>query len=351
MRLNRTLMERVRAELIDAGAEKETRDAALASVVHALNRFPPAEFDVKPLEALTGRRPNVARFRVWGRRGWALYPKKQQRKLEPKTDVGRFVGYTVGGKVYRILEDGMNKFLDLRDVLIEEKPAKAGTWASGSRAGIQLTMSADRDNSGGMGGSIGMLDAEGDVWEKHSPVGGSESEDDGDPDGLLVENGKEENQSHNDSTLLVGQVRDQASGAAVRHQAQRGARADGCCAVDGRPVPLRVTPPGSRTRHHPCVIRRVDCGGRELFWRGGHQEWLLGKVRRARDGRGQRLFGMKVMHDRGAKQLTLSSPGHIMALLQEFGIDTCAPKKTAMASGVKLRRTGENVPPDGNRRA
>jgi len=48
----------------------------------------------------------------------------QQRKLEPRTDVGRFVGYTVGGKAYRILEDGENKVFERRDVLMEEKPAK-----------------------------------------------------------------------------------------------------------------------------------------------------------------------------------------------------------------------------------
>jgi len=63
------------------------------------------------------------------------------------------------------------------------------------------------------------------------------------------------------------------------------------------------------------------------------------------------FIGMKVMREKKAKQLTMSSPGHIMALLQEFGMDTCTPNKTAMASGVKLNKTGENLLPDGNRYA
>jgi len=102
-RVNRMLIERVHAALLDSAAEEELWAEALASVVHVLNRSPKAGVDVTPLEALTGRRPNVAGFCVWGSRAWALKPKKQQRKLEPRTDVGRFIGYTVGGKAYRIL--------------------------------------------------------------------------------------------------------------------------------------------------------------------------------------------------------------------------------------------------------
>jgi len=53
-RVNRTLMERVRAALLDAGAEEELWAEVLASVVHILNLSPKAGLDVTPLEALTG---------------------------------------------------------------------------------------------------------------------------------------------------------------------------------------------------------------------------------------------------------------------------------------------------------
>jgi len=61
------------------------------------------------------------------------------------------------------------------------------------------------------------------------------------------------------------------------------------------------------------------------------------------------FIGMKVMRDTSAKKLTLSNPGHIINLLQAFGMNTCTPSKTAMASGFKLNKTGENLLPDGNR--
>jgi len=63
------------------------------------------------------------------------------------------------------------------------------------------------------------------------------------------------------------------------------------------------------------------------------------------------FIGMKVMRDNKAKKLTLSNLGHIMALLQEFGMDTCTPNKTAMASGLRMSKTEENLLPDGNRYA
>jgi len=174
-RVNRTLMEFVRAALLDAGAEEELWAEALASVVHVLNPSPKAGLDVTPLEALTGRRPNVAGFRVWGSWAWALKPKKQQRKLEPRTDVGRFVGYTVGREAYRILEDEINQVFERRNVLMEN-PAKVETSAVGSSAGPRLTAEYDGDKDGATEGAIDMLGAEGGREDEYSPDDTSDSD-------------------------------------------------------------------------------------------------------------------------------------------------------------------------------
>jgi len=118
--------------------------------------------------------------------------------------VGRFVGYTFGGRAYRILEDGTNRVFERRHVLMEEKPAKAASSDEGSSAGPQLTMTEDSDNNGGMDGSMDMLDAEGEGGEKNLPMEDSESEDDGDPDSLADDNNDEECQGQNESMLPVG---------------------------------------------------------------------------------------------------------------------------------------------------
>ena len=118
--------------------------------------------------------------------------------------MGRFVGHTVGGKTYRILEDGTDKVFELRDVLMEEKPTQAGTSPVCSSAGPQLKMNEKSDNNGGMDEAMDILDAEGDGGEKHLPEEDSESDSDGDPDDLADDNDDEEDQGEPSSIHPVG---------------------------------------------------------------------------------------------------------------------------------------------------
>jgi len=205
-RVNRTLMERVRAALLDAGAEEELWAEALASVIHVMNRSLKAGLAVTPLEALTGRLPNVAGFRAWRSRAWALKPKKQPRKLEQRTDVGRFVGDTVGGKAYRILEDETNQFFERRDVLIEENPAKVQTSAVGSSVGPRQTAEADADSVDGTEGEMDMLDAEGGRGDEYTPDETSTNDEYGIPPSLAEESEKEDDDGDGDSTPWDGQA-------------------------------------------------------------------------------------------------------------------------------------------------
>jgi len=68
-------------------------------------------------------------------------------------------------------------------------------------------------------------------------------------------------------------------------------------------------------------------------------------------GEVKNFIGMKEMRDRAAKMLTLSNPGHVIALHEAIGIPNSTPNKTPMVSGAKLVKTGENLLPDGNRYA
>jgi len=61
------------------------------------------------------------------------------------------------------------------------------------------------------------------------------------------------------------------------------------------------------------------------------------------------FIGIKLMRDRAARVLFLSNPGHVIALLEAFGMSKATPNKTPMVSGAKLAKTGENLLPDGNR--
>jgi len=205
-RVNRTLMERVRPALLDDRAKEELWAEALVSVVHVLNRSPKAGLAVTPLEALTGRRPNVAGFRVWKSRAWPLKPNKQQRKLEPRTDVGRFVGYTVRGKAYRILDDETNQVFERRDVLMEENSAKVETSAVGSSAGPRLTAEYDGDKEGATEGAMDMLGAEGGQEDEYSPDDTSDSDNEVGPPSFAGDSQEEDEDGVGSSTPAAAQA-------------------------------------------------------------------------------------------------------------------------------------------------
>jgi len=105
---------------------------------------------------------------IWESLVWALNPKQQQRNLEPRTDVGRFVGNTVAGNAYRILEDNANKIFERRDVLMEEIPSKTinRMSVSGSRASPRLTAWTDCYKEDG---AMNMLDAEVSSGDEYAP--------------------------------------------------------------------------------------------------------------------------------------------------------------------------------------
>lgn len=63
------------------------------------------------------------------------------------------------------------------------------------------------------------------------------------------------------------------------------------------------------------------------------------------------FLGMKVSHTSSDSRTTLSSPGHITALLETYGMAAAKPNATPMAAGTSLVRTGEDLLPEGNRYA
>jgi len=178
----------------------------LASVVHVLNQSPKAGLDVMPLEALTGRRPHVGGFRVWGSRAWALKPKKQQRKLEPRTDVGRFVGYSVGGKAYCILEEETNQVFERRDVLMGENPAKVETSAVGSSAGPRLTAEYEGEKYGATEGAMDMLGAEGGREDEYSPDDTTDSDNEVGPPSFARDSQEKDEDGVGGSTFAAAQA-------------------------------------------------------------------------------------------------------------------------------------------------
>jgi hypothetical protein len=104
-RLNRTLMEKGRAMLQDAGLGTEYWGEAVLTASYVRNRTVSSVHGKTPLEMLTGKKPTVDHLRVFGVTAYAHVPSQRRQKLDAVAEKGVFLGYEPNTKGYRILQD------------------------------------------------------------------------------------------------------------------------------------------------------------------------------------------------------------------------------------------------------
>jgi hypothetical protein len=118
-RLNRTLMDKVRPMLTGAGLPKYLWAEAVVTANNVRNRSPVTGRDKTPWELFFGTKPDVSHLRIFGARVYTLTPKELRTKLESTSKHGRFIGYPVGTKGYKILLD-TGRIIISRDVRFVE---------------------------------------------------------------------------------------------------------------------------------------------------------------------------------------------------------------------------------------
>jgi transposase InsO family protein len=138
-RLNRTLMERVRAMQLSADLRPELWAEAVVTANYIRNRSPTSKSTKTPWEQFTGNTPDVSGMRVFGTRAFVMVPKELRHKLDPVSEPGIFVGYSASSKAYRVLLDGSNKVVESRDVVFDE------TARSSTRADMHSEDGSDSD--------------------------------------------------------------------------------------------------------------------------------------------------------------------------------------------------------------
>lgn len=118
-RLNRTIVEKVRAMLASSGMPKNMWGEAVYTAVYLLNRSPSVAVkrNVTPYEAWHGKKPNVANLRIFGSECYVHIPKQLRKKLDSKSEKVRLVGYAPSG--YRVW-NGKRVFV-ARDVIFNEE--------------------------------------------------------------------------------------------------------------------------------------------------------------------------------------------------------------------------------------
>lgn len=102
-RVNLTLMNRVRATLVDSNQPRLLWPWALHHVAHAMNFIPSASQTKTPFELLFGTLPDISHLHAFGASVAAWKPlSKRSDKLEPRAHLGYFVGYTQSSKIFQV---------------------------------------------------------------------------------------------------------------------------------------------------------------------------------------------------------------------------------------------------------
>jgi hypothetical protein len=177
-RLNRTLMERTRALLSQAGLPASLWAEAVVTVNYVRNRTTRSGTDKTPWELFYGAKPNVSHLRIFGAPAFILVPSDLRTKLDMTSVRGTFVGYEPDSKAYRFLVDG--KIIVRREAVFDElallkgKAGGAQQLTGNKRTALdQLivpsTQEEEKKHEGSEASDDDFLDAEDDAGHHNAP--------------------------------------------------------------------------------------------------------------------------------------------------------------------------------------
>lgn len=120
-RANRSITEKARCILHEAGLPKAYWAEAVATAIYLYNRCPTkAVKDKTPFEAWFSRKPNLKYIRIFGCEVMEKIPSPKRKKWDPKAVKKLFIGYCDETKGYRLIDPNTKKVTISRDVVFLE---------------------------------------------------------------------------------------------------------------------------------------------------------------------------------------------------------------------------------------
>ncbi|KAK1642921.1 hypothetical protein QYE76_060726 [Lolium multiflorum] len=120
-RKNRTLIEAARTMMMEYKSNYNFWAEAISTACHATNRlYFRKGLEKTPYEILTGNKPNVSYFKVFGCKCYVLVKDTRLSKFDSRAQEGIFVGYAMDSHAYRVFNKSNGRVVESCDVTFDE---------------------------------------------------------------------------------------------------------------------------------------------------------------------------------------------------------------------------------------
>ncbi|KAK1627610.1 hypothetical protein QYE76_001925 [Lolium multiflorum] len=120
-RKNRTLIEAARTMMMEYKSNYNFWAEAISTACHATNRlYFRKGLEKTPYEILTGNKPNVSYFKVFGCKCYVLIKDTRLSKFDSRAQEGIFVGYATDSHAYRVFNKSNGRVVESCDVTFDE---------------------------------------------------------------------------------------------------------------------------------------------------------------------------------------------------------------------------------------
>lgn len=120
-RMNRSLVEKAKCLLYEAGLDKSFWAEAVNTACYLRNRSAVSNIPKTPYEMFFNRRPDLSHVRIFGSIAMTHIPKEKRRKWDKKSEKLILIGFSETTKGYRVYDPKTGQVYTSRDVVIIEK--------------------------------------------------------------------------------------------------------------------------------------------------------------------------------------------------------------------------------------
>ena len=118
---NRTLQEMVHVMLKSRRVLTQFWAEALNTPCYIQNIVYLRLGTMTPYEIWRGKKPKLKHLHEFGSTSFVLNDKEQRRKLDPKSDEGMFLGYSLNSRAYRVYNKRSKNVLELANIVIDDQ--------------------------------------------------------------------------------------------------------------------------------------------------------------------------------------------------------------------------------------